>query len=49
MGKNSSMDRESADRIAEAAERDPQSDSATSGFVDRADSAASRNEQDDDE
>lgn len=41
------MDRESADRIAEAAERDPQSDTATSGFADRADEAADRNESDD--
>ena len=49
MGKGSStpMDRESADRIAEAAERDPQSDTATSGFADRADEAADRNESDD--
>ncbi|WP_157110414.1 hypothetical protein [Nocardia anaemiae] len=49
MGKNSPMDRELADRIAAAAERDPQSDTATSGFADRADAAASRAEQDDDQ
>lgn len=47
MGKGSPMDRESADRIAAAAERDTQSDTATSRFDDRADAAASRNEQDD--
>ncbi|MFI6045260.1 hypothetical protein ACIA8C_26765 [Nocardia sp. NPDC051321] len=41
------MDREAADRISEAAERDPLSPSATSGFADRADAAADRNESDD--
>lgn len=49
MSKNSPMDREAADRISTAAERDSQSDSATSGFADRADAAADRNEPDDDE
>ncbi|WP_255458810.1 hypothetical protein [Nocardia sp. SYP-A9097] len=42
MSKSTPMDRESADRIDAAAERDPQSDTATSGFADRADAAASR-------
>lgn len=46
MGKER-MDREAADRISEAAERDPSSPSATSGFVDRADAAAGRNKSDD--
>ncbi|SUD49516.1 Uncharacterised protein [Nocardia otitidiscaviarum] len=51
MSKNSSsgstpMDREAADRIGEAAERDPASPTATSGFADRADKAADRNERD---
>ncbi|WP_228798136.1 hypothetical protein [Nocardia cyriacigeorgica] len=41
------MDREAADRIAHAAERDPDSGTATSGFVDRADAAAERNDNDD--
>lgn len=50
MGKGSStpMDRESADRIGEAAERDPDSATATSGFDERADAAADRNEKGDD-
>ncbi|WP_297620287.1 hypothetical protein [Nocardia sp.] len=43
------LNRESADRIGEVAERDLQSDTATSGFADRADEASNRNEQDDDE
>ncbi|MGW4370281.1 hypothetical protein ACWEKT_32010 [Nocardia takedensis] len=41
------MDRESADRIGAAAERDRDSPTATSGFADRADEAAVRNEADD--
>ncbi|MGY1946207.1 MULTISPECIES: hypothetical protein [Nocardia] len=40
------MDRESADRIGAAAERDPSSPTATSGFAERADAAADRNEAD---
>ncbi|WP_280453150.1 hypothetical protein [Nocardia cyriacigeorgica] len=40
------MDREAADRIAAAAERDPDSDTATSGFADRAAAAAERNDND---
>ncbi|RBO79810.1 hypothetical protein [Nocardia puris] len=47
MGKN--MDRESADRIIAAADRDPDSPTATSGFADRADAAATRNENKEDE
>ncbi|WP_157225055.1 hypothetical protein [Nocardia thailandica] len=49
MGKD--MDRESADRIIAAADRDPDSPTATSGFADRADAAATRNdgEEDDDD
>ncbi|WP_280456014.1 hypothetical protein [Nocardia brasiliensis] len=43
------MDREAADRISEAAERDPSSPSATSGFAERADAAADRNESCDDD
>jgi len=41
------MDRESADRIGAAAERDPSSPTATSGFADRAEAAADRNQDDD--
>lgn len=49
MGKGSTpMDRESADRIGAAAGRDPDSPTATSGFDDRADAAADRNDSDDD-
>jgi hypothetical protein len=39
------MDRKAADRIREAARRDPQSKTAESGFDDRADDAATRNER----
>jgi hypothetical protein len=46
MGKEP-MDREAADRIAEAAQRDPDSSTAQSGFDERADRAADRNEDDD--
>ncbi|MBF6358293.1 hypothetical protein IU449_27730 [Nocardia higoensis] len=42
------MDREAADRIGSAAERDPDSATARSGFDDRAAAAADRNEADDD-
>ncbi len=44
MGKE--MDRESADRIGAAAARDTESDTATSGFAERADAAADRNDPD---
>jgi hypothetical protein len=40
------MDREAADRISEAACRDPESDTARSGFDERAQDAADRNEED---
>lgn len=40
------MDRESADRIHAAAERDPQSPTAVTGFDTRADTAAERNSDD---
>lgn len=46
-GSSTPMDREAADRIGEAAERDPDSATAISGFADRADAAADRNEDDD--
>ncbi|MEU5836344.1 hypothetical protein ABZ820_22120 [Streptomyces diacarni] len=46
MGRETPMDREAADRIADAAERDPDSPTATSGFDERADAAADRNEDD---
>ena len=46
MPKETPRDREAADRIAAAAERDPQSPTATSGFDERADAAAERNEND---
>jgi hypothetical protein len=42
------MDHEAADRIADAAERDPDSDTAQSGFDDRAQAAADANDPDDD-
>ncbi|MEV6071987.1 hypothetical protein AB0L82_36065 [Nocardia sp. NPDC052001] len=47
MGKEP-MDREAADRIAAAAERDPDSPTAQSGFDERAAEAADRNEEADD-
>ncbi|WP_267467698.1 hypothetical protein [Nocardia transvalensis] len=40
------MDREAADRIAAAAERDPESDTARSGVGERADATATHNEDD---
>ncbi|MGH3752937.1 MAG: hypothetical protein ACRDRP_09610 [Pseudonocardiaceae bacterium] len=44
------MDHEAADRISAAAEADPESPTAQSGFDDRAQDAADRNEPwDDDE
>ena len=45
MPKETPMDREAADRIAAAADRDQRSPTATSGFDERADAAAQRNEQ----
>jgi len=49
MGTSTPMDREAADRISDAAQRDPCCDTAQSGFDERAQEAADRNEQDDDE
>lgn len=40
------MDREAADRIGDAAARDPESSTAVSGFDERAADAAERNEPD---
>lgn len=49
-GSGTPMDKESASRIQSAADRDPESDSATSGFSARAQSTADRaDEEDDDE
>ncbi|MEU7261003.1 hypothetical protein AB0B21_35160 [Streptomyces rimosus] len=44
MGRSTPMDHESADWIGDAAERDPDSATATSGFDDRAQDAADRND-----
>lgn len=38
------MDRDAADRMAAAAERDPDAPTALSGFAERAEAAAQRNE-----
>ena len=46
MGRSTPMDHEAADRIGAAADRDPDSATASSGFDDRADVAADRNEPD---
>lgn len=46
MGRETPMDREAADRIGAAAEQDPQSATAVSGFDERADAAAERNDPD---
>jgi hypothetical protein len=48
MAKETPMDREAADRIARAAEADPESKTAQDDFPERAAQAADRNEQDDD-
>ena len=45
MSKETPMDRESADRIARAAEEDPESKTAKDDFPERAAQAADRNEQ----
>jgi hypothetical protein len=42
------MDHDAADRISAAAQRDPDSPTAQSGFDQRAEAAADRNEDDDD-
>jgi hypothetical protein len=47
MGKNTEMDKEAASRIQSAAARDPESDTAQSGFDSRAQSAADRHEAED--
>jgi hypothetical protein len=47
MGKSTPMDRKAADRTSEAAQRDPSSETAQSGFDVRAQDAADRNEDDD--
>ncbi|MFI7121902.1 hypothetical protein [Amycolatopsis sp. NPDC049868] len=49
MGKETPMDQESAGRISAAADRDPSSPTATSGFDERAQAAADRNDDHDDE
>lgn len=46
MARSTPMDHESADRISEAAQRDPASPTATSDFDERAQDAADRNESD---
>ena len=45
MTKETPMNQEAASRIQSAADRNPNSDSAQSGFSERAQSAAARNEQ----
>jgi hypothetical protein len=47
MARSTPMDHESADRISATAERDPNSSTATSGFDDRAQEAAGRNDVED--
>ena len=46
MGKHTEMDKDAAARIQSAAAKDPESDSAQSGFDSRAQSAADRREDD---
>ena len=45
MDKSTPMDHEAADRISAAAERDPASPTAQSGFDERAQEAADRNDE----
>lgn len=47
MARSTPMDHESADRISTAANRDPDSPTAASGFDDRAQIAANRNDVED--
>jgi hypothetical protein len=47
MARSTPMDHESADRISAAAQRDPDSPTATSGFDERAQDAADRGEAED--
>ncbi|WP_143267179.1 hypothetical protein [Amycolatopsis thailandensis] len=49
MSKDTPMDHESAARISAAADRDPSSPTATSGFDERAQAAADRNEDEDED
>jgi hypothetical protein len=44
MGRSTPMTHAAADRIGAAADRDPQSPTAQSGFDDRAEAAADRND-----
>jgi hypothetical protein len=46
MSRSTPMDHQAADRISAAAGRDPESPTAVSGFDDRAQEAADRNDQD---
>lgn len=48
-GGGSPMDKEAASRIQSAADRDPESDSASSGFAERAQSAADRADDEDED
>ncbi len=48
MGRSTPMDHAAADRISAAADRDPQSPTAQSGFDEPAESAADRNDPYDD-
>lgn len=48
MSQPTPMDHESADRVSSAADSDPESPTAVSGFDERAQAAASRNDPDDD-
>lgn len=43
------MDHDAADRISAAAEKDPESPTAVTGFDDRAQNAADRNDSPDDD
>ncbi|MEH1124770.1 hypothetical protein [Micromonospora sp. CPCC 206061] len=47
MARSTPMDHESADRISAAADRDPDSPTAASGFDNRAQNAADRNDAQD--
>lgn len=47
MPRSTPMDHEAADRIGAAADRDPESATARSGFDDRAEAAADRNDPQD--
>lgn len=46
-GGHTPMDKDDASRIQSAADRNPESDSASSGFAERAQSAADRADSDD--